>query len=149
MIKEFRDFIARGSVLELAVAVIIGAAFGAIVNSLVEDLVNPIIGIIFGKPDFSSIYINLSGQEYATYAAAKEAADVVELRPGLGEHHVADGPVGRDAPERGSRRSASASGSASFHTRLPSSDQRSTASAVASSCPGRPTAVRASTCAWP
>ncbi len=73
MIKEFRDFIARGSVLELAVAVIIGAAFGAIVNSLVEDLVNPIIGIIFGKPDFSSIYINLSGQEYATYAAAKEA----------------------------------------------------------------------------
>lgn len=73
MVKEFRDFIARGSVLELAVAVIIGAAFGAIVNSLVEDLVNPIIGIIFGKPDFSSIYINLSGQEYATYAAAKEA----------------------------------------------------------------------------
>ena len=73
MIKEFREFIARGSVLELAVAVIIGAAFGAIVNSLVEDLVNPIIGIIFGKPDFSSIYINLSGQEYATYAAAKEA----------------------------------------------------------------------------
>lgn len=73
MIKEFRDFIARGNVLELAVAVIIGAAFGSIVNSLVEDLVNPIIGIIFGKPDFSSIYINLSGQEYATYAAAKEA----------------------------------------------------------------------------
>ena len=73
VIKEFRDFIARGNVLELAVAVIIGAAFGSIVNSLVEDLVNPIIGIIFGKPDFSSIYINLSGQEYATYAAAKEA----------------------------------------------------------------------------
>ena len=73
VIKEFRDFIARGNVLELAVAVIIGAAFGSIVNSLVEDLVNPIIGIIFGKPDFSSIYINLSGQEYDTYAAAKEA----------------------------------------------------------------------------
>lgn len=73
MLKEFRDFIARGNVLDLAVAVIIGAAFGSIINSLVEDIINPIIGLIFGKPDFSSVFINLSGQEFATYAAAKEA----------------------------------------------------------------------------
>jgi large conductance mechanosensitive channel len=73
MIKEFREFIARGNVLDLAVAVIIGAAFSGIITSLVEDVINPIIGIIFGKPDFSSIYINLSGQTFPTYAAAKEA----------------------------------------------------------------------------
>lgn len=77
MIKEFRDFIARGNVLDLAVAVIIGAAFGAIVTSFVDDIVNPIIGIIFGQPDFSSVYINLSGQSYPTYAAAKEAGAAV------------------------------------------------------------------------
>ncbi|MBK9944952.1 MAG: large conductance mechanosensitive channel protein MscL [Kouleothrix sp.] len=73
MLKEFREFIAKGNVLDLAVAVIIGAAFGGIVTSLVEDIINPIIGIIVGKPDFSSIFINLSGKEFATYAAAKEA----------------------------------------------------------------------------
>ena len=73
MFKEFRSFIARGNVLDLAVAVIIGAAFGGIITSLVDDVINPIIGIIFGKPDFSSIYINLSGQAFPTYAAAKEA----------------------------------------------------------------------------
>lgn len=73
MLKEFREFIARGNVLELAVAVIIGAAFGSIINSLVEDIINPIIGLLFGQPDFSSVYINLSGQSFASYAAAKEA----------------------------------------------------------------------------
>jgi large conductance mechanosensitive channel len=73
MVKEFRDFIARGNVLDLAVAVIIGAAFGAIVTSLVDDIINPIIGIIFGRPDFTSIFINLSSEQYATYAAAQEA----------------------------------------------------------------------------
>ncbi|MFN8478659.1 MAG: large conductance mechanosensitive channel protein MscL [Kouleothrix sp.] len=73
MLKEFRDFIARGNVLELAVAVIIGAAFGKIIDSLVADIINPIIGLIFGQPDFSSVYINLSGQVFPTYAAAKEA----------------------------------------------------------------------------
>ncbi len=73
MLKEFREFIARGNVLELAVAVIIGAAFGSIIDSLVADIINPTIGLIFGQPDFSSVYINLSGQAYPTYAAAKEA----------------------------------------------------------------------------
>ncbi|KPV50073.1 mechanosensitive ion channel protein MscL, partial [Kouleothrix aurantiaca] len=66
MLKEFREFIARGNVLELAVAVIIGAAFGSIIDSLVADISNPIIGLIFGQPDFSSVYINLSGQAYPT-----------------------------------------------------------------------------------
>lgn len=73
MVKEFRDFIARGNVLDLAVAVIIGAAFGAIVTSLVDDIINPIIGILFGQPDFTSIFINLSPRQYVTYAAAQEA----------------------------------------------------------------------------
>jgi large conductance mechanosensitive channel len=55
MLKGFRDFISRGNVIDLAVGVIIGAAFGAIVNSLVADVITPIIGMIFGKPDFSAI----------------------------------------------------------------------------------------------
>lgn len=55
MLKGFRDFISRGNVIDLAVGVIMGAAFGAIVNSLVADVITPLIGLIFGQPDFSSI----------------------------------------------------------------------------------------------
>ena len=73
MLKEFREFIERGNVIDLAVAVIIGAAFGSIIDSLVADIISPIIGVLFGKPDFSSVYINLSGQAFPSYAAAKEA----------------------------------------------------------------------------
>lgn len=58
MFKGFRDFILRGNVLDLAVAVIIGAAFTAIVNSLVGDVLNPIIAAVFGKPDFSAIVLH-------------------------------------------------------------------------------------------
>jgi len=61
MWKEFRDFIAQGSVMDLAVGIIIGAAFTAIVNSLVGDLINPIIGLIVGGIDFSNMYVVLSG----------------------------------------------------------------------------------------
>ena len=57
MLKGFRDFIARGNVLDLAVGVIIGAAFGAIVDSLVKDLITPIIGMLGGTPDFSALKI--------------------------------------------------------------------------------------------
>ena len=57
MLKGFRDFIARGNVIDLAVSVIIGAAFGAIVDSLVKDLITPIIGMLGGQPDFSAIKI--------------------------------------------------------------------------------------------
>ena len=61
MLKEFRDFIARGNVMDMAVGIIVGAAFTAIVNSLVSDLINPIIGLILGGMDFSNMYLVLSG----------------------------------------------------------------------------------------
>ncbi|MEO1288842.1 MAG: large conductance mechanosensitive channel protein MscL [Chloroflexota bacterium] len=73
MLKEFREFIMRGNVLDLAVAVILGAAFGAIVTSLVDDILMPPIGLLLGGVDFSNLFINLSGQEYASLAAAQEA----------------------------------------------------------------------------
>lgn len=62
MIKEFRDFIAKGNVMDLAVGIIIGAAFTAIVSSLVGDLINPIIGLILGGVDFSNMFVVLSGE---------------------------------------------------------------------------------------
>ena len=61
MIKGFRDFILRGNVLDLAVAVIIGVAFTAIVNSLVADIINPLIAAVFGKPDFSALTVTAGG----------------------------------------------------------------------------------------
>lgn len=73
MINEFKAFIAKGNVVDLAVGIIIGAAFMAIVNSLVSDLINPIIGLITGGVDFSNLYIDLSGTNPASLAAAKEA----------------------------------------------------------------------------
>lgn len=73
MLKEFRDFVARGNVMDLAVGIIIGAAFTAIVNSLVSDLINPIIGLITGGMDFSNLFINLGDGEYTSLAAAREA----------------------------------------------------------------------------
>ena len=57
MIKEFRDFLLRGSVVDLAAAVVIGAAFAALVNSLVSDLLTPVVGAIIGKPDFSNLRV--------------------------------------------------------------------------------------------
>ena len=54
--KEFRDFLMRGNVVDLAVAVVIGAAFAALVNSLVSDILTPVIGVVIGKPDFSSVF---------------------------------------------------------------------------------------------
>jgi len=62
MLNEFKTFIARGNVLDLAVGIIIGAAFTAIVNSIVTDLINPIIGLIIGGIDFSNLYLVLSGE---------------------------------------------------------------------------------------
>ena len=61
MIQEFKDFIAKGNVMDLAVGIIIGAAFTAIVTSLVSDLINPVIGLILGGVDFTSMYVVLSG----------------------------------------------------------------------------------------
>ena len=73
MWEDFKSFIMRGNVLDLAVGVIIGAAFGGIVNSLVNDVLMPPIGLLLGQVDFSSLYINLTGTEYASLAAAQEA----------------------------------------------------------------------------
>ena len=79
MIKEFRDFIAKGNVMDLAVGIIIGAAFTAIVNSLVADIINPIIGLIIGGADFSNLYYVMSGNvpEGAGIQTAKDSGAAV------------------------------------------------------------------------
>ena len=74
MLKDFKAFVMRGNVLDLAVAVIIGVAFGAIVTSLVNDIIMPPIGLILGHVDFKDLFISLNGQSYPTLAAAKAAA---------------------------------------------------------------------------
>ncbi len=71
MFKEFRDFIARGNVIDLAVAVIIGAAFGKIVTALVEGIIMPPIGLLMGKVDFSNLFYDLSGTSPQSLAEAK------------------------------------------------------------------------------
>ena len=71
MLKEFKEFIARGNVIDLAVAVIIGAAFGKIVTSLVEGVIMPPIGLLLGKADFSNLFIDLSGQHPVSLADAQ------------------------------------------------------------------------------
>lgn len=73
MLNEFKAFIAKGNVVDLAVGIIIGASFTAIVNSLVADLINPIIGLVTGGVDFSNLFINLGPGDYTSLAAAKEA----------------------------------------------------------------------------
>ena len=73
MLKDFKEFAMRGSVLDLAIGVIIGAAFGKIVSSLVEDILMPPIGRLLGHVDFSNLFINLSGTSYDSLAAAKAA----------------------------------------------------------------------------
>lgn len=73
MLKEFRDFIARGNVMDMAVGIIIGAAFTAIVTSLVADLINPIIGVITGGLDFSNLFVNLGSGKFDSLKAARDA----------------------------------------------------------------------------
>ena len=73
MIKEFKEFIMRGNVLDLAVAVIIGGAFGSIITSLVNDIIMPPIGLLLGKVDFSNMFFDLSGQGYQSLVDAKNA----------------------------------------------------------------------------
>jgi len=74
MLKEFREFAARGNVIDLAVGVIIGAAFGKIVSSLVNDIVMPPIGMAIGRIDFKNLFVALNGQTYASLADAQKAA---------------------------------------------------------------------------
>ena len=71
MLKEFKEFIARGNVIDLAIAVVIGAAFGRIITSLVEGVIMPPIGLLFGKADFSNLFIDLSGQNPQSLADAQ------------------------------------------------------------------------------
>lgn len=73
MIKEFKDFIARGNVMDMAVGIIMGAAFTAIVNSLVGDMIMPVIGMLTSGVDFADKFIALDGQSYANLKAAKDA----------------------------------------------------------------------------
>ncbi len=73
MFKEFKEFAMRGNVVDMAVGIIIGAAFGRIVSSLVNDVIMPPIGLLLGKVDFSSLFFNISGTPYAALADAKRA----------------------------------------------------------------------------
>jgi large conductance mechanosensitive channel len=73
MWKDFKQFAARGNVIDLAVGVIIGAAFGKVVSSLVSDVVMPPIGLIIGRVDFRNLYVSLNGQHYASLAEAQKA----------------------------------------------------------------------------
>jgi len=82
MIKEFKEFAMRGNVLDMAVGIIIGAAFGQIVNSFVQDVLMPPIGRLLGHVDFSNLFVSLSGVRYDTLAAAK-AAGAATLNYGL------------------------------------------------------------------
>ncbi len=71
MLKEFKEFAIKGNVIDMAVGVVIGGAFGKIVNSLVADVIMPPIGLLLGKVDFSSLFVNLSGTPVASLAEAK------------------------------------------------------------------------------
>src|SRR5215475_10453432 len=73
MLNDFKAFLMRGNVVDLAVAVVIGAAFGAIVTSFVNDILMPPVGLALGRVNFADLFINLSGQAYPTLAAAKAA----------------------------------------------------------------------------
>jgi large conductance mechanosensitive channel len=73
MLNEFKQFVARGNVIDLAVGIVIGAAFTSVVNSFVNDILMPPIGLLMGGVDFSSLYLNLSGEDYVSLAEATEA----------------------------------------------------------------------------
>ena len=89
MWKEFKEFILRGSVLDLAIGIIIGAAFGKIVTSFVNDILMPPIGLLLGKVNFANLFINLSGTPYATLADA-QAAGAATINYGLFINTVLD-----------------------------------------------------------
>lgn len=74
MLKEFKEFAMRGNVLDMAVGIVIGAAFGKIVTSFVSDVLMPPIGLVLGKVDFSNLFLSLSGKPFASLAEAKAAA---------------------------------------------------------------------------
>ena len=73
MFKEFKEFALKGNVIDLAVGIIIGAAFNKVVQSFVNDIIMPPVGMLLGKADFSALFLDLSGQQYTTLAEAKKA----------------------------------------------------------------------------
>jgi large conductance mechanosensitive channel len=87
--KEFREFATRGNVMDLAIGVILGGAFGKVVSSFVADILMPPIGLLLGKVDFSSLYLNLSGGAYASLAEAKKAG-VATLNYGVFVNQIID-----------------------------------------------------------
>jgi large conductance mechanosensitive channel len=82
MLKEFKEFISRGSVIDLAIGVIIGAAFTKIVDSLVKDIIMPPLGLLLSNVDFTNMYVTLKGESYPTLALA-QAAGAVTMNFGL------------------------------------------------------------------
>ena len=89
MLKEFKAFAMRGNVMDMAVGIIIGAAFGRIITSLVTDVLMPPLGLALGKVDFSNLFMNISGTPYPTLAAAK-AAGAATINYGLFINSVID-----------------------------------------------------------
>jgi large conductance mechanosensitive channel len=89
MLKEFKEFAMKGNVLDMAIGIIIGAAFGKIITSLVADVIMPPIGLILGKVDFSSLFVSLSGTHYDSLVAAK-AAGAPTINYGLFLNNVID-----------------------------------------------------------
>ncbi|MGA2819107.1 MAG: large conductance mechanosensitive channel protein MscL [Anaerolineales bacterium] len=89
MLKDFKAFILRGNVLDLAVAVIIGAAFGKIITSLVNDIIMPPIGLVLGRVAFSNLFLNLSGKSYLSLAEA-QAAGAATVNYGVFINNVVD-----------------------------------------------------------
>jgi large conductance mechanosensitive channel len=89
MLKQFKEFAMRGNVLDMAVGIIIGAAFGRIITSLVSDIIMPPIGLLLGKVDFSSLFLNISGTSYETLAQAK-AAGAATINYGMFLNAVVD-----------------------------------------------------------
>jgi large conductance mechanosensitive channel len=73
MLKEFKEFALRGNVLDMAIGIVIGVAFGKIITSLVNDIIMPPVGLILGRVDFSDLYVSLNGKAYPSLAAAKAA----------------------------------------------------------------------------
>lgn len=89
MLKEFKEFISKGSVMDLAIGVIIGGAFSKIVSSLVDDIIMPLIGLLLGGADISNYFITLDGGKYATLAEAQEAG-AATLNYGLFLNRIID-----------------------------------------------------------
>lgn len=89
MLKEFKEFISKGSVIDLAVGVIIGGAFSKIVSSLVDDIIMPIVGLLLGGADISNYFVTLDGGKYATLAEAQEAG-AATLNYGLFLNRIID-----------------------------------------------------------